>query len=762
MSDISVRYQDRITIPEFTPVEQANKSTDLLDSSYNTRSYQLPISALYSENGILVTDAAARRYHTDDNELSATDLSLFVDYEQISTPGRESQKNVYFEKFPLVDAPKNIYELASDQLMTKGNIPDFQEYTVRKPMSHYSSIPASNWENETESVHVKSFINFISKTRHDARATYKIMFDDTDVNPERVSNIVSLSKIKDPDSTDDNKRSISAAVHYSVAGIVSVKSNLDDQRSGTIYLEARKTGSDDDWQTIDSAVFKFISKKDWNNRTNVSPGTYVTLSGYLYTDFETRLKINLHPHAYSMNLNDYRDSNYALTNHYSNTFIGFIDIPNYKSESNTSINFSNMNYAGYVYGKNAIKFLTLSQSRDNEYPKVSALLEQFETGLKDSTLEISTKIPGLITHITGFEISGLRLSPMGKVYTMNETIPVEGGMTVYPAYKAGKVQTPRMATDKSFVSSYGRGVEWQDSLVLNRINYSELSVISGLRWPANTDICGNISMEISAKNTEYNTTTVDGVGGTYSSRLKSSRVYTTFARSVATENPRVQYQIAKSSISITPNGTLVGDITCHITATPNTSGPGDGNESYGRIYKINSNGSRSIIKEQTLNTKNVSVKMTDGLCTGSRWNIHEKRITADIIMPHNAAHRIDIEAAADTAADDGRKETIFTVNVSASFDYYVQTFIPNPPTTAQITNIVFGKGNCTNKMDCSVLYDKYAYADRVISSRVIEDSSKKLTDFNVQELSVTKLNFTNVGSGLTELSVAPHPQSVLF
>ena len=65
-------------------------------------------------------------------------------------------------------------------------------------------------------------------------------------------------------------------------------------------------------------------------------------------------------------------------------------------------------------------------------------------------------------------------------------------------------------------------------------------------------------------------------------------------------------------------------------------------------------------------------------------------------------------------------------------------------------------------MDCSVLYDKYAYADGVISSRVIEDSSKKLTDFNVQELSVTKLNFTNVGSGLTELSVAPHPQSVLF
>ena len=509
------------------------------------------------------------------------------------------------------------------------------------------------------------------------------------------------------------------------------------------------------WVTKEYVAKNF--KEDDQSDISTIPGTYITLTGYLYSDFETRLKINLHPHAYSMNLNDYRDTKYALTTHYSNTFVGFIDIPNYKSESNTSINFSNMNYAGYVYGKNAIKFLTLNQSRDNEYPKVSALLDQFEAGLKESTLEISTKIPGLINRRTGFEISGLRLSPMGKVYTMNEIIPVEPGMTVYPAYKAGKVRTPRMATDKSFVSSYGRGVEWQDSLVLNRIDYSELSVISGLRWPENTDICGNISMEISAKNTEYNTTTVDGVGGTYSSRLKSSRVYTTFARSVATENPRVQYPIAKSSISITPNGTLVGDITCHITATPNTSGPGDGNESYGRIYKINSNGSRSIIKEQTLSTKNVSVKMTDGLCTGSRWNIHEKRITADIIIPHNAAHRIDIEAAADTAADDGRKETIFTVNVSASFDYYIQTFIPNPPTQHETTNIIFGKGNCTNKMDCSVLYDKYAYADKVISSKVVEDSSKKLTDFNVQELSVTKLNFTNIGSGLTELSVAPTP-----
>ena len=776
----NVRYKDRIRIQELSAVKFASEDdfidSSKKDSSNKPHSYKLQIQNLYkyggtSNPGLLVTDAAARRYHTDANELSAADLNLFAKYEQDEVPGRALQKNVYFEKFPIVDSPKNVYELAKDQLLTKQNIPEFQDYVINKQLTNYASIPANNWENESESTHVKSFLNFISKTKHDARATYKIMFDDKEKNPERVSNIVTLSKLKE--DPNNNEKSISAAVHYSVAGVVSVKSNLKEQRSGTIYLEARKTGSKDDWQTIDSAVFKFVSKSDWSDISS-RPGTYVTLSGYLYTDFETRLKINLHPHAYSMNLNDYRDTDFALTNHYSNTFIGFIDIPNSKSDTESNIYFTNINYAGYLYGKNAIQFLkrqvpnatTTSRDAEEPYPYVSDLITQFhpsEGSYATEKLEISTKTQDLIFNATNFAITGLRLSPMGKVYGMNERIPVENGMTVYPAYTSGTIKTPR-PSNISFVTSYGDGIAWQQNSFLNNINYSQLSVISGLQWPDNTDICGNINLDISAKNTEYGTTTVDDQTGTYTRTPKTSKRYTVTARSVATENPRVQYPVDRQSIHFEPRGELASNVTCHISASPRTSGDGRGNESYGRILKVNSNGSTSIVNEVTLNTKNVSVKMTDGLCTGSRWNIHERSlITADIIMPRNGPHYFNVEAAADTAADDGKRETIFTVSVSAVFDYYVKTFVPNPPHTEHWTNIQTASAGVENKMNCSVLYDRYAYADKVISSHV--DTTTLTNNFNVQQLSVTQLNFKRTSDSSvnqTQLSVLPHPQSVSF
>ena len=764
--EINVRYQNKIRIPELSAVSQTLEE-DFLDSSKKTTSYKLPINTLYEYNGDvpgwLVNDAAARRYHTNANELSAADLTLFSKYDQISVTGRELQKNVYFEEFPIVDTPKDVYELSYNQLLTKKNISEFQKYVISKQLANYASIPASNWENESENTHIKSFINFISKTKHDARATYKIMFDDKEKNPERVSNIVSLSRIKNP---DDKTKSISAAVHYSVAGIVSVKSNLEDQRSGTIYLEARKTGSDDDWQTIDSAVFKFVSKKDWSD-ISTTPGTYVTLSGYLYTDFETRLKINMHPHAYSMNLNDYRDADYALTNHYSNTFVGFIDIPNYKSDTE-DIYFTNINYAGYLYGKNVIQFLKRDKtpSNDEDYPKVSALLNQFHpsSGSKATELlEISTKLTGLINNTTGFQITGLRLSPMGKIYYMNDIIPVEKGMTVYPAYVSGTINTPRPENDTNFVNSYGDGVAWQPNHFLKTLDYSELSVISGLQWPDKTDICGNISMDISAKNSEFGTTIIDDTGGSYTKTFKSSKRYTATARSVATENPRVQYPVNRQTIRFNPIGELASNITCNISAAPRTSGDGRGNESYGRILRVNSNGSTSIVNEATLNTKNVSIKMTNGLCTGSRWNVHEKSlVTANIVMPKNGPHYFYIEAAADTAADDGKRETIFTVNVSAVFNYYIKTFTQNPPSTKITSSIQTASAHVENKMNCSILYDNYAYADNVISSTVSESNFTR--NFNIQELSVTHLNFKplNEDQNQTQLSVLPYPHLPAF
>ena len=302
-------YKDRIKIDELSAVSFVDKEKDYIETSItsesNKTSYKFKIKNFSSINGKLINDSAKIRYNTDN-------LELFLNYNQQSTDSRP----VVFEHYPFVDNTESNVSSYTNELLTRKNLTNFETYYSKTSWNPKYGILAYNWENEyttngttnPSTTLITNFKNFITKSENCARATYKFPYNSNVTDP------ISLSGFGE-----------NLVVFYTVAGIVSVKSTIKDQKSGTIYLEAREN-SEKEWITIDSAVFKFANDSN-------SPGTYITLNGYLSTNFETRLRLNLHPQGYSMNLSEFRQSKYALTNHYVNTFVGFGYCPNYAMTS---------------------------------------------------------------------------------------------------------------------------------------------------------------------------------------------------------------------------------------------------------------------------------------------------------------------------------------------------------------------------------------------------------------------------------------------
>jgi hypothetical protein len=223
----------------------------------------------------LLDEAAAKRYHTKTNDLSARDLRLFSDYDQ------QGDKDTYFNDHPYVVNDIDINSLDYSQLLTKNNLEQAEKYFVNRFLNSKSKLNTFNWETDNNQLtqEVSGLNELLELDKWDSQATYKFEWG----NDERTTNVVDLN--------------ISASYYYTVIGIVSVKSILPDQKSGTIYLEAKakeEDDIDDNWIVVDSAVFKF-------DQDNKNSGTYVTLSGYMSPGYVTRLRLNLHPNAYSMN-----------------------------------------------------------------------------------------------------------------------------------------------------------------------------------------------------------------------------------------------------------------------------------------------------------------------------------------------------------------------------------------------------------------------------------------------------------------------------
>lgn len=316
-SDISVRFSNRVRIDELSAVSAVNPTTDYINISDTevsvSKKFQI---SNFSSNNDAVNNAAVDRYSTPSNDLNIHDLTLFSSENEYKQ-SLDSDKETYFEKHPIVDYHTDVSVLQEQSLITKTNLNEFEHYLSTRDRFPCMAIPAYNWENEEDKLN-KLFVttdisDFIPTTANESRATYKIPYN------SHVSNIVKLNSFR----KEGAQNTLKGTAYYSVAGVVSVKSILPDQRSGTIYLEARPEGSSTDWHTVDSAVFKFVD----NTEVSSSPGTYVVLNGYLTTDFETRLRLNLDPQGYSMNLHDYRLTEDALVTNHVNTFIGFAYFP---------------------------------------------------------------------------------------------------------------------------------------------------------------------------------------------------------------------------------------------------------------------------------------------------------------------------------------------------------------------------------------------------------------------------------------------------
>lgn len=768
MSPITVQYKNKIRIQDLTEITDFDISVTKIDttsiSTSGKQTLRTEISSFARQNEIL-NAAAARRYRTEENNLQATDLHLFSKYAQDNT---SHEKDVYFETFPIIESDPLLTnnEISANQLLTKFNIEDFESYLSNKNLNSYSCIPSYNWENEIEYEPITSFVDLLKTTKNDSRATYK--FEYTTLKPnknnvERTTNIVPLNQFK-----YKNGSIITAMVHYSVAGFVAVKSDLDDQRSGTIYLEARDArNKNDEWRTIDSAVFKFIPNGIPKNDPKYSPGTYVTLNGYLSTEFETRLKLNLKSHGYSMNLYEDRDISNALTNHYVNTFIGFVHIPDAIANQPNQIYFSNINYYSYLKDGKGVLFKSRNINNVIYVKTVNELLKLFNINPANTFLEISsTKMVRIISGShkpdKNFIINGIRTSPIGKVYKIGETfetpLKLEAGMTIYPSYASGEIEAVRPASITKSFTGYPELYTIKKSNILNSFDYSELTVLPKLKWNSQTEIYGNISAELLATNN----------GGTQhveETTLSFNRTYS--AADYATDDPRRQY-VGKSYVfdfskylknrTIKPN-TL---ITCSMDIWPRTWGRGDGNESYGRVY----DGTGKIINRRTLETKNITRAFTFGLCTGSKWNYSAQSSNITFTQPSNYTH-FTLYAAADTAKDDGRDETWFGVyakNIEISF----KEIVDGP--SQEDANYGSYRGELSSINNKCIMSHTIVTPNRIknvtITPKPVSNISGLTDTTKFNDITASMINFTTskygMGSEYTTLTVKPYPQNLVL
>lgn len=811
---MDVKYENRIRIQDLelvsaiseaelsadkyyveTSIPDSNKSAKYsIRNVLSNRDKNPSTSAFYSS----LAHAAQKRYWTQLNQLTSEDLYLFIDWKQAGT------KNIYFENHPIVDNPTNNNMLQDSQLLTKANIEEFESYLSNKKLIQYACLPAFNWENEwsklnkdnvdesiqdtisgkPETSNYVDFKSFLSDDKYEAKATYKFLYTNSkpnERNPERVTNIIPLNNLVAEGSV------ISGVVHFSVAGFVSVKTDLPNQESGTIYLEARRAnkntiGTDNQWQTIDSAVFKFHNSND----TKKSPGTFVTLTGYLTTEFETRLKLNLKSQGYSMNIFEYRDETLSPVTHYVNTFVGFVHVPNIKSTPPNSLYFSNINYQPYLKDNiglvNVSKNLSNGELGTNTTPVrdvINLFCNAHPSKANDiRTLNIDANEMMGVKNTQKFEINGLRLSPTGKIYFKNESIPVHPGMTVYPSYTSGVVYAKKPYTISIIEKNYPAVYQFNKGYyVLNDISFTQLSVLKDIQWPKETPIYSRVTSESFLKYDNYKEWQTGGTYITSATDPGSIPIPGTFSiSSYATDKPRRQYhqEAYRIDFSTELQGLdLVGDITCTFTAWPSTWGSGHGNESYGRIY---AGDGTTLCNPHYFSTKNMSAWMTWGLCTGSRWSCPASVITGKIIQP-NSYKSIIIKASADTAKDDGSKKTCFGVflsNLMVSYNYNHDIEKSNI-VEHHSGGIYYYYGQSTAKLENQIA-NNCVYPSNISSTSITNPGSipppyshfdplpKFINDSTIfNDISAT-INYkdADLNPTWTELSVYPVPQNYIF
>lgn len=775
MDENSIKYDNKIRIIDLPLIEiTGNGENQYIDASkfYSNgteiSSFNLNISHLSAQN-LLLNNAAAKKYRTEENELKGHDLELFSEYEQ----NAESTKNTYFEYHPFVDSIVPNDRLQPDQLLTLSNVAEFDNYMSLKKLQPYACIPSFNYETDRTDTGIdyritsNNFKQFITSTTEHASATYKFEYTlpyPENRNTERVTNVVPLNIFK------YNNDEIVSIVHYTVAGIVAIKSNVSTLRSGTIYLEARKAGStnDDDWQVIDSAVFKFLPN-------GISPGTYITLTGFLSTEFETRLKLNLKSKGYSMNLSDFRQPEYALTNHNVNTFIGFAHIPNMTSTDENMIYYSDENYKDYR--QSGVKSKKLEHIVEGSSKKmVSALLNEFEEDLHKTNLQIYAN--GMY-NASGFEINGLRLSPTGPIYGLDSTIEVKPGNTYYPSYASGVITVDRSETsctahyesDCSDIWASGEGHVYGNS----DVDFTSITTLDGVTWPADTEILGELDSEISlrfhytsskqyTKTVKTNGTSTINVPGTFS--------VSGFAMEKNPSNPKQhlnQQNIFKVDFSNKLKNIqgIYGAISVYMYAWPSTWGPGRGNESYGRVYS----GNGVILDKTTFKTKNLKhgVDATNHMCSpnGGRWNMTPQQ-TYLTCTQSNENRYLTLWEWTDTAADDGFEKTCFSVSISGLKVKYKYKNSTTTTTTHTIDERHTYSGHLSaTGVNCYIGSKKIHATDNHTSiglhdNRLDNKDEPITSNTEFHTLTATGINFKRINDGVlanrTVLTVCPYPQ----
>ena len=757
-----VLFKDKIQLYELPTLDQI-KNSELSEISIDTSvtgTTSSDISSigtpLYKFSGItstnlssdtpyLLDEAAAKRYHTKANDLSARDLRLFSDYDQ------QGDKDTYFNDHPYVVNDIDINSLDYSQLLTKNNLDQAEKYFVNRFLNSKSKLNTFNWETDNNQLtqEVSGLNELLELDKWDSQATYKFEWG----NDKRTTNVVDLD--------------INASYYYTVIGIVSVKSILPDQKSGTIYLEAKakeEDDIDDNWIVVDSAVFKF-------DQDNKNSGTYVTLSGYMSPGYVTRLRLNLHPNAYSMNNWEYREKG-SISNHYSNTFVGtayiFDDV--ISGESITvpvNIKFTDSNYR--LYKSNNIAknvdltndFITcFEDSQVYSIPVLDVVNKIIEHLPEVEELNIST---GTQTGRSQFLINGLRYSPTGKIYPLNTKMNLYSNCILYPSYSSGTITVQQSSLHNVSYNVSGLGESWQNGQVLYNLNTSDLSALPSLDWPTNTEIYGNheisgtLKQVNSSSSISYRTNTTISRGGPLSIGGQIS--------SYATYKPRRDNHLntAKIDFSTVLRGyDLVGDLTCEITATPRTWGGGSGNESWGRIRygfttaaQLNDNNtsaSSTIVNPIKLKTKNITRWITNKMCTGSRWNVHSGTLTTSFTQS-SQYKQIWIQACADTGKGDS-KPTNFsvTVNVSIRFKYTE-------------TGTLRATSTSTTTITSEFHYVTTKTRERIIANSKIYpilSSSKEIVTQTIPEVKSTFRvdDITATGKfGDTTLTVIPYPQN---
>lgn len=725
--------------------------------SIGTALYRFSGDKLSSDVPYLLDESAVKRYRTKTNNLQPIDLRLFSDYSQ------QGLKKTYFNDHPHIVNNIDMNSLNYDQLLTKNNLEEAERYFVNRFLNSKSKLKASNWETDSDYIkstngepkqEISGLNEMLELDKWDSQATYKFEWG----NDKRTTNIVDLKT--------------NSSYYYSVIGIVSVKSKLPDQKSGTIYLEAKpreQDDIDDNWVVVDSAVFKFDQDKK-------NAGTYVTLTGYMSPNYVTRLKLNLHPNAYSMNNWEYREKG-SVSNHYSNTFVGTAYILDDFISSETieipiNIKFTDSNYSPYKIDN---KVITADLTNDlsgyfidsQVYTiAVSDVIEKIKENLPNSnieTLDISTKTQNGRSQ---FYINGLRYSPTGRIYPITSTMNLFSNCILYPSYSSGTITVQQSALHNATLNRQGIEESWQGGQVLYNLNMSYLSALPNLDWPKNTEIYGN--HEISGKIEQINSSTTR-TSYQYQTTNRSNPVSfnNQVVESIAQYNPRICDQLVSHKIDfskILNKYDVVGNITCHITATPRTWG-GAGGESYGvvrygftndkELNDLHTTAVSTIVNPVKFVTKNITRWISNKLCTGTYWNVHEGTMTATFEQD-SKYRQIWIQAVANTAKG-VTKITHFSVtaNVTIYFKYKAMvTGTRSSTTTETVTAYITcsTSGTRENIVQNSKIYPILS------ASKNMEATTRPSTVEDVFRVD----NITDaIGKFRTaELTVIPYPQNI--